>query len=115
MFENSLALVDDAGLSQLHVFPFSPRPGTAAAKMPQLPRPVVKERAARLRAHGEEARTRRLDAMLGSRHVVLAEKGGIGHTPCFTPVAFEGPYVRGSLVPLTITGRAGDHLIGVLQ
>jgi len=115
MFENSLKLVDDAGLSRLHVFPFSPRPGTAAAKMPQVPRALVKDRAARLRAQGEDALGRRLDAMRGSRHIVLAEKGGIGHTPCFTPVSFDGPYVRGTLVPLTITGRAGGHLTGVLQ
>ena len=115
MFENSLKLVDDAGLSRLHVFPFSPRPGTAAAKMPQVPRALVKDRAARLRAQGEDALGRRLNAMRGSRHIVLAEKGGIGHTPCFTPVSFDGPYVRGTLVPITITGRAGGHLTGVLQ
>jgi threonylcarbamoyladenosine tRNA methylthiotransferase MtaB len=113
MFENSLKLVDDAGLSRLHVFPFSPRPGTAAAKMPQIPHALVKERAARLRAQGEAARDRRLDAMRGTRHIVLAEKGGIGHTPCFTPVSFDGPYVRGTLVPLTITGRTSGHLTGV--
>src|ERR1700742_4044982 len=66
MFENSLALVDDAGLSQLHVFPFSPRTGTPAAKMPQLPRTLVKDRAARLRAKGEMARDRHLDSLKGS-------------------------------------------------
>jgi threonylcarbamoyladenosine tRNA methylthiotransferase MtaB len=115
MFQNSLDLVDDAGLSRLHVFPFSPRNGTAAAKMPQLPRPLIKERAARLRAKGEEALARRLDAMKGSRHLVLAEKNGTGHTPCFTPVTFDGPYIRGTLIPLTITGRAGNHLTGTLQ
>ncbi len=115
MFENSLSLVDDAGLSQLHVFPFSPRKGTAAAKMPQLPRGLVKERAARLRAKGEAARDMRLDAMKGSRHIVLMERGGLGRTPCFTPVAFDGAAHPGDLVALAITGRTGDHLTGTTQ
>ena len=115
MFENSLSLVDDAGLSQLHVFPFSPRKGTAAAKMPQLPRGLVKERAARLRAKGEAARDMRLDAMKGSRHIVLMERGGLGRTPCFTPVAFDGAAQPGDLVALAITGRTGDHLTGTTQ
>ena len=110
MFENSLALVDDAGLSQLHVFGFSPRAGTPAARMPQLPRPLVKERAARLRAKGEAARAARLDGMKGSRHTILMERGGMGRTPCFTPVKFDAPY--GSFLPLTITGRSGALLVG---
>ncbi len=110
MFENSLALVDDAGLSQLHVFGFSPRAGTPAARMPQLPRALVKERAARLRAKGEAARAMRLDAMKGSRHTILMERGGMGRTPCFTPVKFDAPY--GSFLPLTITGRSGALLVG---
>ena len=115
MFENSLRLVDDAGLSQLHVFPFSPRAGTPAAKMPQLPRSLVKERSARLRAKGEAARTHRLDAMIGVRQIVLAERGRHGYTPCFTRVTFDGAAEAGDLVALTVTGRAGDHLTGVLQ
>ena len=112
MFENSLGLVDDAGFSQLHVFPFSPRPGTPAAKMPQVSRALVKERAARLRAKGEAARDRHLDAMKGSRQLVLMERGGIGHTPCFASVAFDGA-VPGTFLPLSITGRAGPHLTGI--
>jgi threonylcarbamoyladenosine tRNA methylthiotransferase MtaB len=113
MFENSLALVDDAGLSQLHVFPFSPRTGTPAAKMPQVPRALVKERAARLRARGDEARGQRLDAMKDSRQLVLMERGGVGHTPCFASVAFAGA-APGTFLSLTITGRTGDHLTGAL-
>jgi threonylcarbamoyladenosine tRNA methylthiotransferase MtaB len=111
MFENSLALVNDAGLSTLHVFPYSARNGTPAAKMPQLPPPVVKERAARLRARGEAALTARLDAMCGTTHTVLAERGGIGRTPCFTPVEI-GAIPHGTFLPVTITGRSGDHLVG---
>ena len=113
MFENSLSLVDDAGLSRLHVFPFSPRPGTAAARMPQLPRGLVKERAARLRAHGETALHSRLESMVGARRTVLMERGGVGRTPCFTPVAFDGE--PGALLPLILSARGGDRLIGTLS
>ena len=111
MFENSLSLVDDAGLSRLHVFPYSPRPQTPAAKMPQLPRATVGERAARLRRKGEAALAARLDTMLGSRHMVLAERGGIGRTPCFTPVEI-GDVAHGTLICFHITGRNGAHLTG---
>jgi threonylcarbamoyladenosine tRNA methylthiotransferase MtaB len=117
MFQNSLSLVDDAGLSLLHVFPYSPRPRTPAAKMPQLPRAVAKERATRLRAKGETALGARLKAMMGSRHTVLMERGGIGRTPCFTPVSFDKG-VPGSFLSLTITGtitgRHGVHLTGAV-
>jgi threonylcarbamoyladenosine tRNA methylthiotransferase MtaB len=111
MFENSLRLVDDAGLSLLHVFPYSARPGTPAARMPQLPHALVKDRAAALRARGDRALAARLDAMKGSTHTVLAENGGIGRTPCFTPVVVDAP--RGSFVTMTITGRDGDRLTGI--
>jgi threonylcarbamoyladenosine tRNA methylthiotransferase MtaB len=117
MFENSLSLVDDAGLSLLHVFPYSPRPQTPAAKMAQLPRAIVKQRAARLRAKGEAALGARLEAMTGSRHTVLMERGGIGRTPCFTPVSFDKG-VPGSFLSLTITGTItgphGVHLTGAV-
>ena len=111
MFENSLKLVDDAGLSRLHVFPYSPRPETPAAKMPQLPRAIIKDRAARLRQKGEAALQARLDGMKGSRHMVLAERGGIGRTPCFTPVEI-GEVAYGTFLPVAITGRHGEHLTG---
>jgi threonylcarbamoyladenosine tRNA methylthiotransferase MtaB len=115
MFENSLRLVDEAGLSALHVFPFSPRPGTPAARMPQEPRALVKERAARLRAKGEAACAARLDAMKGSLHTVLVERNDIGRTPCFTPVALPPGLVPGSLARIAVTGRAHAHLTGILQ
>jgi threonylcarbamoyladenosine tRNA methylthiotransferase MtaB len=114
MFENSLALVDDAGLSLLHVFPYSPRPWTPAANMPQLPHATIKQRAARLRQKGEAALHARLDAMMGSRHTVLMERGGIGRTPCFTPVSFDKG-VPGTLLALSITGRNGDRLTGIMS
>jgi threonylcarbamoyladenosine tRNA methylthiotransferase MtaB len=111
MFQNSLKLVDDAGLSRLHVFPYSPRPRTPAAKMPQLPRAVVKDRAARLRQKGEAVLQARLDGMKGTRHMVLAERGGIGRTPCFTPVEI-GDVAYGSFLRVAITGRRATHLTG---
>ncbi len=111
MFENSLKLVDDAGLSSLHVFPYSPRAGTPAANMPQLPRGLVKERAGRLRARGEAALAARLEGMRGTTHTVLAERGGIGRTPCFTPVEI-GPVPHGTFLAVAITGRSGDRLVG---
>jgi threonylcarbamoyladenosine tRNA methylthiotransferase MtaB len=120
MFQNSLALVDDAGLTLLHVFPYSPRPGTPAARMPQLPRPVIKARAARLRQKGAKAQATRLDAMTGSRQTLLVEKSGplpnqgIGRAPCFTPVCFDGDARPGSFVSVTITGRQGEQLAGRL-
>jgi threonylcarbamoyladenosine tRNA methylthiotransferase MtaB len=113
MFANSLSLVDDAGLSRLHVFPYSARPGTPAARMPQLPRGLVKERAARLRARGEAALHARLDGMVGSTRTVLMERGGVGRTACFTPVAFDG--AAGTFLPLALKARGGDRLIGAVS
>jgi len=112
MFENSLSLVEDAGLSVLHVFGYSPRPGTPAAKMPPVPGRIVKERAARLRARGAAALAKRLDAMIGSQQTVLAERGGMGRTPCFTPVEI-GDVPHGTFLPVHITGRSGDRLQGI--
>jgi len=111
MFENSLSLVDDAGLSRLHVFVFSPRPGTPAARMPQLPGATVKQRAARLRQKGEAALRARLDTMIGSHHTVLMERGGIGRTPCFTPVEI-GDVAHGTFLTIRVTGRSGEQLRG---
>ena len=89
MFARSLDLVDECGLTQLHVFPFSPRPGTPAARMPQLDRDIVKQRARRLREKGEAALRAHLDAQVGHRRLVLTERGGIGHTEQFTSVGLR--------------------------
>ena len=89
MFGNSLKLVDDAGLSFLHVFPFSPRSGTPAARMPQLDRALVKDRAAGLRARGEAALAARLASLVGTTQTLLMEKDGMGRTPCFATVRTE--------------------------
>ena len=112
MFAGSLALIDDAGLSYLHVFPFSPRKGTPAARMPQLPRALVKERAALLRAKGDAALARRLQGLVGSEQHVLVEKPGEGRTPCFASVRFEGPSLPGDLVRVRIDAADGRTLVG---
>ena len=113
MFENSLKLVDDAGFSHLHVFPFSPRPGTPAARMPQLGASVAKERGARLRAKGAAARAARFRSLAGkTRGSVLVENPGFGHSECYAPVAFEGQALPGQIVTVTITGMDKDRLTG---
>jgi threonylcarbamoyladenosine tRNA methylthiotransferase MtaB len=83
MFENSLKLVDDAGLSLLHVFPYSARTRTPAARMPQLNGKTIRDRAARLRAKGEMALVARNASLVGTTQTLLMERGGIGRTqPC---------------------------------
>jgi threonylcarbamoyladenosine tRNA methylthiotransferase MtaB len=111
MFARSLDLVDECGLTQLHVFPFSARPGTPAARMPQLDRGIVKERARRLREKGEAALTRHLDAQVGSRRLVLTERGGVGHTEQFTAVRLAVPIEPGAILDLTMTGHDGRQLL----
>jgi threonylcarbamoyladenosine tRNA methylthiotransferase MtaB len=111
MFENTLKLVDDAGLSTLHVFPFSPRPGTPAARMPQLPKPVVKERAARLRAKGAAALASRLHALIGTEQTLAIEKPGLGRTACFAQAGVTGDAAPGALVRTRITGATATQLL----
>jgi threonylcarbamoyladenosine tRNA methylthiotransferase MtaB len=111
MFARSLDLVDECGLTHLHVFPFSPRPGTPAARMPQLARVAVKERARRLRQKGEAALRTHLDAEVGATRSVLAEAGGVGHTEHFTPVRLGAPVEPGTIVELAIAGHDGRRLL----
>jgi threonylcarbamoyladenosine tRNA methylthiotransferase MtaB len=113
MFARSLDLVDDCGLAHLHVFPFSPRPGTPAARMPQVARPVVKERARRLREKGAAALARRLAGEVGARRQVLVESGGIGRTGQFLPVGLAGSAAPGTMLDVTITGHDGRQLLAV--
>lgn len=111
MFQRSLDLVDECGLTQLHVFPFSPRPGTPAARMPQLDRALVKERALRLRARGEAALRAHLDAQVGATHRVLTERGGIARTEQFTAVRLNSPVAPGLFLDLTVAGHDGRQLL----
>ena len=109
MFENSATLARDAGISFLHVFPYSPRPGTPAARMPQLDRAVVKERAARLRATGEALHKAHLDRMVGTEQIVIVENNGLAHTENFSLVAVPG-LVHRDIQRIMITGHNGKHL-----
>ena len=104
-FENTLALVEEAGLAFLHAFPFSPRPGTPAARMPQLAREVVKARAQRLRLAGEAALARHLDGLIGRRVTALVERAGRARAEDYTEVAFDGSARTGAL----ITGAVAAH------
>jgi threonylcarbamoyladenosine tRNA methylthiotransferase MtaB len=111
MFSGTLDLVAECGLSRLHVFPFSPRPGTPAARMPQVDRSVVYERAGRLREAGEHALRRHLDGEIGARRRVLAERGGIGRTEQFTPVRLAAHIEPGVILDIAVTGHDGRQLI----
>jgi len=111
MFARSLAIVDECGLTHLHVFPFSPRPGTPAARMPQVPREVVKDRARRLREKGEAALRRHLEGEIGARRNVLAETEHRGRTEGFTLVRFEAPLRPGDLRKVDIAGHNGRELL----
>jgi threonylcarbamoyladenosine tRNA methylthiotransferase MtaB len=111
MFQHSLDLVDECGLTQLHVFPFSPRPGTPAARMPQLDRGLIKERAGRLRSTGEAALRVHLERQIGVRLQVLTERGGIGRTEQFLPVRLAGKAEHGMMLDITIAGHDGRQLL----
>ena len=113
MFSRSLDLVDECGLTHLHVFPFSPRPGTPAAKMPQVSRAAVKERAGLLRAKGAAAMAHHLDGEIGARREVLAERGGIGRTEQFTPVRLRAPAEPGAFLDVIVAGHDGRQLLAV--
>jgi threonylcarbamoyladenosine tRNA methylthiotransferase MtaB len=110
MFARSLDLIDACGLTLLHVFPFSPRPGTPAARMPQLPRETVKARAQRLRAKGEQALSRHLDGESGRTRRVLVESGNRGHTEHFIPARLRGATQPG-IVDVAIAGHDGRELL----
>ncbi|TKT83048.1 tRNA (N(6)-L-threonylcarbamoyladenosine(37)-C(2))-methylthiotransferase MtaB [Aquamicrobium sp. LC103] len=109
MFENSLRIVEECGLTHLHVFPFSPREGTPAARMPQIARRVVKERAARLRGAGEAAYRSHLAALSGTSQRILIEREGIGRTEGFTLAAIDTGR-PGEIVEARIAGNDGEKL-----
>jgi threonylcarbamoyladenosine tRNA methylthiotransferase MtaB len=128
MFANTLAFVDEAGLDYLHVFPFSARAGTPAARMPQVAGPVVRERAARLREKGAAAFARSLSARVGSTLSVLVERDGFGYSEHYAPVRVS-PFrhtpvhrggeggglvapIAGDIVEVRVTGATADTLIG---
>ncbi|MCG8440806.1 MAG: tRNA (N(6)-L-threonylcarbamoyladenosine(37)-C(2))-methylthiotransferase MtaB [Caulobacterales bacterium] len=113
MFANSLDLIDACGLAYTHVFPFSPRPGTPAERMPQLPQAVVKERAARLRAKGGEALAAHLSKKVGTSEMVLLEKPGLGRLADFAAVRLpEGPARPGASALARLICSDGRELRG---
>lgn len=110
-FENSLTMVEDLGLTWLHVFPYSPRPGTPAARMPQVKGPDIKSRAARLREAGQKAVRAHLAAQTGQPHRVLIETPRLGRTEQFAEVAFTEDQPTGQIVTVRIAGNDGQRLI----
>jgi len=112
MFRRSLDLVDEAGLTHLHVFPYSSRPGTPAARMPKVPGDVVKERAARLRAKGQAAMDSFLDSRLGKSASVLVEKDGQGFCGHYLPVRVTNAPAEGRVVTVRLTHREDAVLVG---
>jgi threonylcarbamoyladenosine tRNA methylthiotransferase MtaB len=109
MFKRSLGLVEECDLTFLHVFPYSPRPGTPAARMPQVSGEKIRERARRLRAAGESSLHRRLVSEIGATRHVLIESAKQGRTEHFIPVAISGE-TPGAVRSLTITGNDGARL-----
>jgi threonylcarbamoyladenosine tRNA methylthiotransferase MtaB len=113
MFRRSLDLVAECGLAFVHVFPYSVRPGTPAARMPRLPDPVVKERAARLRAAGEAALAAELRSRVGSETDVLIERPGIGRADFYATVSFATSGAAGSIQRMRLVGSSRSSLVGV--
>ncbi len=111
MFRQSLDLVDACGLTYLHVFPYSVRPGTPAARMPQVPAADIKARAQRLRLKGQMALTAQLARLVGSVFDVLVERDGTGRTPGFAEVKIDRP-LPGHLQRVRITDASASHLAG---
>jgi threonylcarbamoyladenosine tRNA methylthiotransferase MtaB len=111
MFQQSLKLVEECGLTFLHVFPYSPRKGTPAARMPQVRGAEIKDRAVRLRAVGEAALARHLAAEVGKVHRVLTEGARLGRTEGFTEVAFAADQPEGTILDVAIRGQDGARLL----
>jgi threonylcarbamoyladenosine tRNA methylthiotransferase MtaB len=111
MFGRSLDLVEECGLTHLHVFPYSARPGTPAARMPQVARDIVKDRARRLRQRGEFALRRHLDGEIDSLRQVLTESGASGRSEHFTPVRFDAAVEPGIIVTARMIGHDGRRLV----
>jgi len=113
MFENTMRLVDECGLTWLHVFPFSPRPGTPAAKMPQVARDVGKARAERLRAKGRARVLAHLEEGLGATRPVLMETATLGRTHQFTPVRVAEEARAGDILALRLAAHDGQSFEGL--
>jgi threonylcarbamoyladenosine tRNA methylthiotransferase MtaB len=113
-FENTLKLVEEAGLSFLHVFPYSARPGTPAARMPPVKGPVIKDRARRLREAGDAALQRHLERQVGRVLNGLVERDGFARADDFTEIAFTGVAPMGEIVRMRIIGVEGARVVAEL-
>jgi len=111
LFEETLAFVNEAELPYLHVFPYSERQGTPAARMPSVPRPLRRERAARLREAGSHALGRFLQAQIGMTVALLTESDATGHSEHFAPVRLAAPAPAGTLMAARVTGASSDALL----
>jgi len=111
MFQNSLRLVEEIGLAYLHVFPYSEREGTPAAKMPQVAPPVRKERGARLREAGTQQLSHFLQQRIGKKARVLVEKSGQGRCEHYTMVKLDAAIPVGTIAEVEITAIQGEELI----
>ncbi len=111
MFENSLRHIEDCGLTFLHVFPFSPREGTPAARMPQLDGRVIRERARRLREAGERRRNLYLHSLKGTVQDVLVERDHMGRTPHFAEIGLERDFAAGEIIRARVTGISDRHIL----
>jgi threonylcarbamoyladenosine tRNA methylthiotransferase MtaB len=114
MAENSRRLIDDCDIVMGHIFPYSPKRGTPAARMPQVAPQAIKERARRLRETSARRRTAWLQSLVGTRQRVLVEREeGFGHGESFAPVRVDGGRPVGRISEAVITASNGDALIGV--
>ena len=112
MFTNTLALVAECGLTWLHIFPYSPRPGTPAARMPQVPAPVRKERATRLRRLALDTKAAWFAGRIGETASVLVERNARAHDDWFTPFELDRQLAPGTMARVHVTGASADRLIG---
>ena len=110
-FENSIKLVEECGLTWLHIFPYSKREGTPAARMPQIDGRIIKSRAELLRSLGKKVRSKHLREQIGRKHKVLMESSVLGRTEQFAEVLFASPKQEGSIVDATISGASNSQLM----
>ncbi|PKP60939.1 MAG: tRNA (N(6)-L-threonylcarbamoyladenosine(37)-C(2))-methylthiotransferase MtaB, partial [Alphaproteobacteria bacterium HGW-Alphaproteobacteria-9] len=108
---DNLSIIDELGIVHAHIFPFSSRPGTPAARMPQLPRALVKARAAELRAHAAACRQNWLNGQVGETLCVLAERDGTGYAPNYARVALPAAARAGETIDITIRGTEEGLLV----
>ena len=110
-FENSIKLVEECGLTWLHIFPYSKRDGTPAARMPQIDGRTIKSRAELLRSLGKKVRSKHLNEQIGRKHKVLMESSVLGRTEQFAEVLFSSPKQEGSIVDATISDASNSQLM----